>query len=65
MAISATWRSGVSGAQVGELHVVDGGDGSSYAQAVAMYPAAVARVVSNVSQVLGVDIAALVGERGK
>jgi flotillin len=55
----------VSGARVGELNVVDGGDGSGYAQAVAMYPAAVARVVSNVAQVLGVDIGALVGERGK
>ncbi len=55
----------VSGARVGELNVVDGGDGSSYAQAVAMYPAAVARVVANTAQVLGVDIAALVGERGK
>ncbi|MEY2932307.1 MAG: hypothetical protein RL033_3056 [Pseudomonadota bacterium] len=55
----------VSGARVGELNVVDGGDGSGYAQAVAMYPAAVARVVANVAQVLGVDIAALVGERGK
>lgn len=55
----------VSGAQVRELSVVDGGDGSSYAQAVAMYPAAVARVVANTAQVLGVDIAALVGERGK
>lgn len=54
----------VSRSSVGELSVVDGGDGQSYSQAVAMYPAAVARVLGAVGQVLGVDMdRLLVGER--
>lgn len=49
---------------VGELSVVDGGDGQSYTQAIAMYPAAVARVLEAVGQVLGVNMNKLLtGER--
>jgi hypothetical protein len=36
--------------------VVDGGDGQSYAQALAMHPAAVARLVGAVGEVLGADM---------
>jgi flotillin len=46
----------VSRSRVGELSVVDGGDGQGFAQAVAMYPAAVARVMEGVGQVLGADM---------
>ena len=49
----------VSKTRIGELVVVDGGDGASFTQAVAMYPAAVARVIAEVGQVLGVDIAGM------
>lgn len=49
---------------IGELSIVDGGDGSSYTQAVAMYPAAVARVLEGMGQVLGVDMAQMLrGDR--
>ncbi len=54
----------VSNSSVGELSIVDGGDGASYTQAVAMYPAAVARVLEAVGQVLGVNMAKLLrGDR--
>jgi hypothetical protein len=46
----------VAQSRLGELSVVDGGDGQSFAQAVAMYPAAVARVMEAVGQVLGADM---------
>ena len=46
----------VKGSQIGELSVVDGGDGQSYAQALAMHPAAVARLVGAVGEVLGADM---------
>ena len=46
----------VANSQVDELSVVDGGDGQSYTQALAMYPAAVARVMAAVGQVLGADM---------
>jgi flotillin len=46
----------VAQSQLGELSVVDGGDGQGFAQAVAMYPAAVARVMQAVGQVLGADM---------
>jgi len=49
----------VSNGTVAELHVVDGGDGRSYAQAVAMHPAAVARVLDGIGQILGVDMTSL------
>jgi hypothetical protein len=41
--------------------VVDGGDGQSYARAVAMYPAAVARVMEAVGEVLGADMKKMLG----
>jgi flotillin len=46
----------VSRSRVDELSVVDGGDGQGFAQAVAMYPSAVARVMEAVGQVLGADM---------
>ncbi|HWO09151.1 MAG TPA: SPFH domain-containing protein [Polyangiaceae bacterium] len=46
----------VSKSRLGELSVVDGGDGQSYARAVAMYPAAVAQVMMAVGEVLGADM---------
>jgi flotillin len=46
----------VQGAQVGELHVVDSGDGQSFANALAMYPAAVTRVLIETGKVMGVDM---------
>jgi flotillin len=46
----------VAKSTLGELSVVDGGDGQSYAQALAMYPAAVARVMDAVGAVLGTDM---------
>jgi len=53
-----------SNSTVGELSIVDGGDGASYTQAVAMYPAAVVRVLEGIGQVLGVDMAQLLrGDR--
>jgi flotillin len=51
----------VSRSRVGELSVVDGGDGQGFAQAVAMYPAAVARVMEAVGQVLGADMKKILG----
>lgn len=51
----------VAKSHVGELSVVDGGDGQSYTQAVAMYPAAVARVMEAVGQVLGADMKKMLG----
>lgn len=55
----------VSKTHVGELAIVDGGNGESYTQAVAMYPAAVARVMSTIGQVIGIDLDALIsGARG-
>jgi flotillin len=49
----------VASGSVGQLSVVDGGDGRSYTQAVAMYPAAVGRVLEELGQLLGVDMRAL------
>lgn len=46
----------VSATQVKEIHIVDSGDGRSYTQAVALYPAAVTRVLGEVGQLLGVDL---------
>lgn len=46
----------VAKSRLGELSVIDGGDGQSYTQALAMYPAAVARVMLAVGQVLGADM---------
>jgi len=46
----------VESSRLGELSVVDGGDGQSFARAVAMYPAAVASVMQAVGVVLGTDM---------
>jgi flotillin len=46
----------VERSQLGELSVVDGGDGQAYARALAMYPAAVASVLAAVGEVLGTDM---------
>ena len=46
----------VAESRLGELSVVDGGDGQSYARAMAMYPRAVAQVVAAVGEVLGADM---------
>ena len=46
----------VAESRLGELSVVDGGDGQSYARAMAMYPRAVAQVVAAVGEVLGTDM---------
>ncbi len=54
---AATQR--VQGASIAELNVVDGGDGKSYANAIAMYPAAVAEVLRETGKAFGVDMAAL------
>ena len=58
----------VSQAQIGELAVVDGGDGSSFTGTVASFPLAVAEVLSATGQALGVDMARLMnssnGKRG-
>lgn len=55
----------VSKTHVGELAIVDGGNGESYTRAVAMHPAAVARVMSTIGEVIGIDMDALLsGARG-
>ena len=51
----------VAKSHVGELSVVDEGDGQSYTQAVAMYPAAGARVMEAVGLVLGADMKKMLG----
>ncbi len=53
--------------KIGELAVVDGGDGVSFTGAVASFPAAVAEVVRQTGRAVGVDVAALLGggEAGK
>jgi flotillin len=53
----------VSHTQVGELNIVDGGDGQAYASFVANFPAAVARVMSETARAVGLDIRALVGTK--
>ena len=51
----------VSHTQVGELNIVDGGDGQAYAAFVANFPAAVARVMTETARAVGLDIRTLVG----
>ncbi|HZM49607.1 MAG TPA: flotillin family protein, partial [Vicinamibacteria bacterium] len=51
----------VAQTQVGELDIVDGGDGQAYAAFVANFPAAVARVMSETANAVGLDIRAMVG----
>jgi flotillin len=49
----------VSQAEIGELSVVDGGDGTSFTGAVASFPAAVAEVLRETGRAIGVDITRL------
>jgi flotillin len=51
----------VSQTEVGELNIVDGGDGQAYAAFVANFPSAVARVMSETARAVGLDIRSLVG----
>jgi flotillin len=50
----------VSQTTIGELDIVDGGDGEAYNAFVASYPAAVAKVMSETGRAMGIDMAALV-----
>jgi uncharacterized membrane protein YqiK len=49
---------------VGELNIVDGGDGQAYAAFVANFPAAVARVMSETARAVGLDVRSLLGQKG-
>ena len=51
----------VAQTQVGELNIVDGGDGQAYAAFVANFPAAVARVMAETARAVGVDVRTLLG----
>jgi flotillin len=51
----------VAQTEVGELNIVDGGDGQAYAAFVANFPAAVARVMAETARAVGVDVRALLG----
>ena len=51
----------VSQTQVGELNIVDGGDGQAYSAFVANFPAAVARVMSETANAVGLDIRSMLG----
>lgn len=54
----------VKAMEVGETHLLDGGDGSSLATYVASYPAAVRSVLAEVSRTTGVDVVALLSPAG-
>ena len=61
--VAATQR--VESSEIGELTVVDGGDGKSYASALAMYPAAVAEVLRATGAAVGIDMGRLLlSDRG-
>jgi flotillin len=49
----------VESAQIGELSIVDGGDGTSFTGAVASFPAAVAEVLEQTARAIGVDMTSL------
>jgi flotillin len=51
----------VAQTEVGELTIVDGGDGQAYAAFVANFPAAVARVMAETARAVGVDVRSLLG----
>lgn len=53
----------VAQTKVGELTIVDGGDGASYSAFVANFPAAVARVMEETARAVGVDINLLLGRK--
>lgn len=46
----------VAGTKIGELAVVDGGDGTSFTASVASFPAAVAEVLQKTGIAIGVDV---------
>jgi flotillin len=49
----------VSRTEIGELSVVDGGDGASFTGAVSSFPAAVADVLAETGRAIGVDMTRL------
>ena len=49
----------VSQTKIAELHVVDGGDGSSFVGTVSSFPAAVSRVLAETGRMIGVDMGQL------
>ena len=53
----------VTQTQIGELQIVDGGDGNAYAAFVANFPAAVARVMAETARAVGVDVRAVLGSK--
>jgi flotillin len=53
----------VAQTEVGEITIVDGGDGKAYAAFVANFPAAVARVMVETARAVGVDLGGLLGRR--
>jgi flotillin len=53
----------VAQTQLGDLQIVDGGDGKAYAAFVANFPAAVARVMAETARAVGVDLRALLGTK--
>jgi flotillin len=54
----------VARTEVGDLTIVDGGDGRAYAAFVANFPAAVARVMAETAEAVGVDLSTLLGKKG-
>jgi flotillin len=55
----------VAQTQVGELNIVDGGDGQAYAAFVANFPAAVARVMAETAHAVGVDVRSFLGKEAR
>jgi len=53
----------VAQTQIGELQIVDGGDGRAYTAFVANFPAAVARVMAETARAVGVDVRSLLGSK--
>jgi len=53
----------VAQVQLGELQIVDGGDGRAYTAFVANFPAAVARVMAETARAVGVDVRSLLGSK--
>jgi flotillin len=54
----------VSQTEIGDLTIVDGGDGASYSAFVANFPSAVARVMDETGRALGMDLETLLGRKG-
>jgi flotillin len=51
----------VSETHVGDINVIDSGDGDAYSAMIASFPAAVARVMRETGLAMGIDVTALVG----